>query len=671
MQCNRHFSFFPTFRHFQLIDFYRRQKANDVLKRTLADQIQKSSNMSDGLFFKEDHFALDNDVTRRKSAEPKDISPHSQGDSKNYWGAGKVTGITFAPYVTTDSKHDLECSSRNRSEKPCRTVSELQRPLTRELNESDDVNALCQTWDGTNIRPSVHQSSESQLTGCEVQSVEVGDPSRVDSSRAISRPLDQRVDVTQYGNDAETSKSSSHSGSSSQAQLNVLDSGNKEECDEASEEWANSSGTKNEANKVETAASFSKTPDHALKEPDRLSEMPECMSTRVVNAEDGSGLSERNELLNEKKKSEVTANKEENGVKHACYPGNGRPTTAIGSTVLTNTDSEKSNIRGTRNNGVGKHGVNIGRLLQNETDARDYNPDANENFDPGSFKTVSAGCGNTPERSLSEPCRFVKHRVKKKLCEMFRSVSEPNLHHAFLSDKLEKSVATSEPDLNDENQCIDVHDVYDPKESSDDFEEEVFSTADHSPTCVQNHRTSLDPAWKVAKNVENAVKRVLAAQNNSRKTDELIANELCPSLMVIIENGLKKNPSFWSLIGKGINPWEICKIVSAATNVGHSVTPLIERACRRNDVNIKFRYFVRACIRENCLSKWFELLHEKEVMGKISENYEKRALLLEMANSAAMEHLKLYLDKLNGLKLQNETLAKVKSLDEDFLISFE
>ena len=70
------------------------------------------------------------------------------------------------------------------------------------------------------------------------------------------------------------------------------------------------------------------------------------------------------------------------------------------------------------------------------------------------------------------------------------------------------------------------------------------------------------------------------------------------------------------------------------------------------NVDQKFYLFIRECIRKKILSQWFEKLSSQSVQKLIMKHYEPSAVVLEPEHSKAMEHVKLYLDGLDSLELE-------------------
>lgn len=94
------------------------------------------------------------------------------------------------------------------------------------------------------------------------------------------------------------------------------------------------------------------------------------------------------------------------------------------------------------------------------------------------------------------------------------------------------------------------------------------------------------------------------------------------------------------------------------------------RRIKDGSIDHKFYLFIRECIRRKILSRWFEELSNQSVQKLIMKYYEPSAVVLEPEHSKAMEHVKLYLDGLDGLKLKG-VRARELSQHKDFLYSFE
>jgi hypothetical protein len=88
-------------------------------------------------------------------------------------------------------------------------------------------------------------------------------------------------------------------------------------------------------------------------------------------------------------------------------------------------------------------------------------------------------------------------------------------------------------------------------------------------------------------------------------------------------------------------------------------------------IDQKFHIFIRECIRHKILTRWFEELSSENVQKQIMKYYEPSAVVLEPEHSKAMEHLKLYLDGLDVLKLKVFKARRESTEHRSFLISFE
>lgn len=287
-----------------------------------------------------------------------------------------------------------------------------------------------------------------------------------------------------------------------------------------------------------------------------------------------------------------------------------------------------------------------------------------EEFSGGSLQgNLDSSNASSLKHSVSEPVVFSNERrlQKRKMCSYqfsavkFRSVSEPDLHHACANDALISDCMAKSVDVINADSDVDVVDVFCAEDSSDYSDDELdFTTcAETAATIYEDEARSSGPCWKLAKRVETAVEKILREKKDSEKVNELLERELSPALLELFEFGRKKSRTFLSsFFKKSVDIWKIIRTVSADDSTARRIISKVEQRTEMCFLRTKFLQLIRACVQQKYLGQWFELVHQEDVREKILSFYESDALLLQMACSPAMEHLKLYLDKLNVLVLK-------------------